>query len=93
MPSHETAKPALSEDVGISAADLIKGAFGLAAAKGAVQMYPNGAEEENEDFDENGLYAPFLPESTDSSTDLQVPLTRFKDFPSAAECVCFSSVS
>ena len=70
MPSHEANKPSLKEDVAID--DLIKGAFGLAAAKGAVQMFPNGASDENEDFDENGVYAPVLPESSDSTSDLQV---------------------
>jgi hypothetical protein len=55
----------------VAIADLIKGAFGLAAAKGAVQVYPNSTDDDFGDdrVDEQRIA---LPESSDYNTDLQV---------------------
>jgi hypothetical protein len=56
----------------VAIADLIKGAFGLAAAKGAVQVYPNSADDEFDDVDRGADLRTVLPESADYNTDLQV---------------------
>ena len=56
----------------VAIADLIKGAFGLAAAKGAVQVYPNSADEDFDELDRGADQRTVLPESADYNTDLQV---------------------
>jgi hypothetical protein len=63
-------KTGAKEEVGI--ADLIKGAFGLAAAKGAVQVYPNATDDDFDYVDRDANERIILPESTDYNTDLQV---------------------
>jgi hypothetical protein len=67
-----SSKNGAKEEVAI--ADLIKGAFGLAAAKGAVQVYPNSTEDDFGDHDRADDQRTVLPESSDYNTDLQVDL-------------------
>ena len=80
MPSNENIvdKQGLREEVAIE--DLIKGAFGLAAAKGAVQVFPNSMGDDYDEYDGSVDQAPILPDTSDSPTDLKVRNENISSF-------------
>jgi hypothetical protein len=70
----------------VTIADLIKGAFGLAAAKGAVQVYPNSTDDDFGDGDRVEDQRTVLPESSDYNTDLQVDINIIPGHCLALSC-------